>query len=93
MSAHAASPTPLERHRLYEVEGLWHISGDDDAIESFRFGASRMGLGPAIQEAMASRASYIPAVRDALMLLDRWVRDGVAPPANRTVAASAGLVP
>lgn len=93
VSTGAASPTPLERHRLYEVDGLWHISGDDDAILSFRFGANRMDLGPAIQDAMANSGSYIPAVRDALTLLDRWVRNGAEPPANRTVAASAGLLP
>ncbi len=91
VSATEPSPTPADQHRLYQVEGVWHISGDDDATESFQFIAGRMQLGSAIQQAMAASPSYLPAVRDALALLDRWVSEGVAPPPNHTVAADAGL--
>ena len=52
-----------------------------------------MWLGEAIKDAMGASESYIPAVEDALTLLDRWVRTGTEPPPNRTVAASTGLIP
>ena len=93
VSAQMPAPTPADRHRLYQVEGAWHISGDDDATESFQFIAGRMRLGDAIQQAMAASPSYLPAVRDALTLLDRWVTQGEPPPPNKTVAPGAGLLP
>lgn len=71
-----------KRHRLYRVEGAWHISPDDDAISSFQYIGSRMGLSEESIDAMATGTSYLPRVRESLELLDRWVVDGVAPPEN-----------
>ena len=85
-------PAPAELHRLYQVYGAWHISPEDDATGGFQYRASRMNLGPAIQDAMAHGGSYVPAVRDALTLLDRWVREGVEPPPSTTVPASGRLI-
>ena len=82
-----------ERHRLYRVEGAWHISPEDDALFSFQFMGDRMALSDSAIEAMGTGASYLPAVRDALRLLDRWVSDGVAPPPDRTLTESESLLP
>ncbi len=82
-----------DRHRLYEVEGAWHISHDDDAISSFQFAGSRMGLSEATLDAMATGASYLPAVRDSLLLLDAWVSTGELPPPDRSLSESTSLLP
>ncbi len=82
-----------DRHRLYEVEGAWHISRDDDAISSFQFVGSRMGLSEATLDAMATGASYLPTVHDSLLLLDAWVSEGEAPPPDRSLSEGTSLLP
>ena len=37
---------PKSNHRLYQVDGVWHMSGDDDGVQSFMYIASRDGPGP-----------------------------------------------
>lgn len=81
-----------DRHRLYAVEGAWHISRDDDAISSFQYVGSRMGLSEKNLDDMATGTSYLPAVRDALLLLDAWVSQGDAPPPNRTLSETTSLL-
>lgn len=77
---------PKDRHRLYQVEGVWHMSGDDDGVSGFQYAAeSRMKLDKDVAEAMGEGPSYIPAVRAAFDLLVRWVEHGTAPPASHTV--------
>ena len=36
LRAYAARVSPPARHRLYLVEGVWHMSGDDDGVQSFQ---------------------------------------------------------
>ena len=81
-----------DRHRLYEVEGAWHISNDDDAISSFQFVGSRMGLSEATLDAMATGASYLPTVHDSLLLLDAWVSRGELPPPDRSLREGTSLL-
>jgi pimeloyl-ACP methyl ester carboxylesterase len=77
---------PKDRHRLYQVEGVWHMSGDDDGVMSFQYIAeSRMKLGKDVADAMGEGPSYLPAVREAFDHLVRWVEQGVAAPPSRTV--------
>jgi poly(3-hydroxybutyrate) depolymerase len=74
------------RHRLYEVEGVWHVSGDDDGVMSFQYIAeSRMKLGKDVADAMGEGPSYLPTVREAFDYLVAWVEKGSAPPQNQTV--------
>ena len=74
------------RHRLYEVEGVWHMSGDDDGVMSFQYIAeSRMKLGKDVADAMGEGPSYLPTVREAFDHLVRWAENGTAPPQNQTV--------
>ena len=80
---------PKERHRLYQVEGVWHMSGDDDGVAGFQYAAeSRMKLDKDVADAMGESPSYIPAVREAFDHLVRWVEKGVNPPASQTVKPS-----
>ena len=77
---------PKERHRLYQVEGVWHMSGDDDGVAGFQYAAeSRMKLGKDVADAMGEGPSYIPTVREAFDHLVRWVEKGSAPPVSQTV--------
>jgi len=77
---------PRERHRLYEVEGVWHMSGNDDGLAGFQYTAeARMKLDKDVADAMGEGPSYIPTVREAFNHLVRWVEKGVAPPPNQTV--------
>ena len=77
---------PKERHRLYQVEGVWHMSGDDDGVQGFQYAAeSRMKLDKDVADAMGESPSYIPTVREAFDDLVRWVEKGVAPPPSQTV--------
>jgi pimeloyl-ACP methyl ester carboxylesterase len=81
-----------ERHRLYEVEGAWHMSGDDDGVQGFQYAAeSRMKLDKDVADAMGEGPSYIPAVREAFDHLVRWVETGTPPPASQTVKPSIKL--
>lgn len=63
---------PKERHRLYQVDGVWHMSGDDDGVSGFQYAAeSRMKLEKDVADAMGEGPSYIPTVREAFDYLDR----------------------
>ncbi len=79
------STKPLTLRRLYRVDGVWHISGNDDAAESFQYAMKQMGIGGATQRALREGPSYLPTVREAFDLIDRWVETGAAPPASRTI--------
>ena len=86
LRAYSARVTPSERHRLYQVEGVWHMSGDDDGVMGFQYAAeTRMRLHKDVADAMGEGPSYIPAVREAFDHLVRWVEKGASPPANQTV--------
>jgi pimeloyl-ACP methyl ester carboxylesterase len=83
---------PKERHRLYQVEGVWHMSGDDDGVQGFQYAAeSRMKLDKDVADAMGDGPSYIPTVREAFDHLVRWVEGGVTPPVSQTVRPSQKL--
>jgi pimeloyl-ACP methyl ester carboxylesterase len=85
LRAYRRRVTPAERHRLYLVDGVWHMSGDDDGTQSFMYIASRMGLDADVAKAMSEGPSYIPTVQDAFDRLARWVETGEAPPPSQTV--------
>jgi hypothetical protein len=90
--AYAQRVEPKDRHRLYQVEGVWHLSGDDDGVQGFQYNAeSRMKLGKDVADAMGESPSYIPTVREAFDHLVRWVGKGVAPPASQSVKPSQKL--
>jgi len=85
LRAYAARVSTREQHRLYLVDGVWHMSGDDDGTQSFMFIATRMGLAPDVAKAMRDGPSYIPTVQEAFDHLVAWVERGTAPPASQTV--------
>jgi len=90
--AYAERVEPKSRHRLYQVEGVWHMSGDDDGVQGFQYNAeTRMKLGKDVADAMGESPSYIPTVREAFDYLVRWVEKGVAPPASQTIKPSQKL--
>lgn len=93
LKAYRARVSPAGRHRLYLVEGVWHMSGDDDGTQSFMYIATRMGLDPDVAKAMSEGPSYIPTVRDAFDRLVRWVEHGEAPPPSQTVKPGQALLP
>jgi hypothetical protein len=76
---------PKSHHRLYQVDGVWHMSGDDDGVQSFMYIASRMGLDPDVPKAMSEGPSYLPTVRDAFDRLVRWVERHEVPPPTRVL--------
>ena len=77
---------PKDRHRLYQVEGVWHMSGNDDGVQGFQYVAeTRMALGKDVADAMGEGPSYIPEVHDAFDALVAWVERGVAPRPSTTV--------
>jgi len=83
---------PKERHRLYQVEGVWHMSGDDDGVGGFQYAAeSRMKLDKDVADAMGQSPSYIPTVREAFGYLVDWVEHGKQPPPSQTVRPNARL--
>jgi pimeloyl-ACP methyl ester carboxylesterase len=83
---------PKDRHRLYQVEGVWHMSGDDDGVQGFQYAAeSRMRLDKDVADAMGESPSYIPTVHEAFDYLVRWVEKGTAPPSSQTVKPNAKL--
>jgi hypothetical protein len=85
---------PKDRHRLYQVEGVWHMSGDDDGVQGFQFAAeSRMKLDKDVADAMGEGPSYIPTVREAFDHLVRWVEKGLPPPPSQTVRPKQPLNP
>jgi len=90
--AYAARVEPKHRHRLYQVDGVWHMSGDDDGVQGFQYIAdTRMKLPKDVADAMGESPSYIPTVRDAFLHLVRWVEKGAAPPVNQTVKPGQNL--
>jgi hypothetical protein len=94
LRAYAARVEPKDRHRLYQVEGAWHMSGDDDGVMSFQYIAeSWMKLGKDVADAMGEGPSYLPTVREAFGHLVAWVEKGVPPPPNQTVKPNTRLVP
>lgn len=83
---------PGDSHRLYQVEGAWHMSGDDDGVMSFQYIAtSRMELDPDVAHAMGEGPSYLPTVREAFDYLVRWVEKGAPPPQSQTVKPGSKL--
>lgn len=84
--AYAERVEPKDRHRLYQVEGVWHMSGDDDGVQGFQYNAeSRMKLDKDVADAMGEGPSYIPTVRESFDDLVRWVEKGAPPPNSQTV--------
>jgi pimeloyl-ACP methyl ester carboxylesterase len=91
--AYANRVEPKDRYRLYQVEGAWHMSGDDDGVMSFQYIAEwRMKLDKDVADAMGEGRSYLPTVREAFEHLVRWVDKGVAPPPSQTIKPNAPLV-
>lgn len=85
---------PRDRHRLYQVAGVWHMSSDDDGVMSFQYIAtSRMKLDPDAANAMGEGPSYLRTVREAFDHLVRWVEKGVEAPPSQTVKPGARLAP
>lgn len=56
-SASAKKPTSADLHRLYQVEGVWHISRDDDAIPTFQYLMRQMGYSEEIQDKLRDGGS------------------------------------
>ena len=76
---------PVHNHRLYQVEGVWHISSDDDAIQTFQYFMGQMGVDEEAMDWLESGGSYIPTVEQALGHLDRWIAERKQPPSDQTV--------
>ncbi|MBP7776595.1 MAG: alpha/beta hydrolase [Acidobacteria bacterium] len=93
LKAYRARVSPAERHRLYLVDGVWHMSGDDDGVQSFMYIASRMGLDADVARAMSEGPSYLPTVQEAFDRLVSWVERGEAPPPSQTVGPGQPLQP
>jgi pimeloyl-ACP methyl ester carboxylesterase len=92
LRAYASRVEPKDRHRLYQVEGVWHMSGDDDGVMSFQYIAeSRMKLDKDVADAMGEGPSYLPTAREAFDHLVRWVEKGVAPPPSQTIKPNTPL--
>ena len=90
--AYSERVQPRAKHRLYQVNGVWHMSGDDDGVMSFQYIATaRMKLDPDVANAMGEGPSYLPAVRDAFDDLVRWVERGTAAPPSQTVQPGSKL--
>jgi len=84
--AYANRVEPKDRYRLYQVEGAWHMSGDDDGVMSFQYIAeSRLKLDKDVADAMGEGPSYLPIVREAFGHLVAWVETGKTPPPSQTV--------
>lgn len=83
-----------ELHRLYQVEGVWHMSSDDDGVMSFQYIAtSRLNLDPDVANAMGEGPSYLATVREAFDHLVRWVEQSVPAPDSQSVKPGAHLAP
>ena len=76
---------PPSLHRLYQVDGVWHMSGDDDGTQSFMFIATKMGLDPDTVKAMGEGPSYLPTVRQAFDALVTWVENTRSAPPSQTL--------
>lgn len=92
--AYAQRVERKDGHRLYQVEGVWHMSGDDDGVQGFQYNAeTRMKLGKDVADAMGESPSYIPTVHEAFDALVRLVEKGSAPPPSQTVKPAQKLKP
>ncbi len=90
LRAYAKRVQPPTMHRLYQVDGVWHMSGDDDGVMSFQYIAeSRMKLPKDVADAMGEGPSYLPTVHEAFDRLVQWVEKGTAPPASQTIRPGA----
>lgn len=76
---------PIHNHRLYQVEGVWHISVDDDVLQSFQYFMGQMGVSSEAQDWLESGDTYIPTVEEALAYLDRWISERKSAPSDQTV--------
>jgi len=86
LRAYSRRAQPRERHRLYQVNRVWHMSGDDDGVMGFQYIAeSRMKLDRDVADAMGEGPSYIPTVRAAFDHLVSWVEKGTPAPASQTI--------
>ena len=73
-----------DRHRLYRIEGAWHISGDDESIESFIIQMRQKGVGvDKTRVFWDTQHAYRPYVQQILKQLDAWVVQGIEPPEDR----------
>ena len=92
LRAYRQRADPRALHRLYQVEGVWHMSSDDDGVMSFQYIAtSRMKLDPDVADAMGQGPSYLPTVREAFDHLVDWVERRAVPPPSQTVKPTAKL--
>ena len=92
LRAYAARVQPRDMHRLYQVTGAWHMSGDDDGVISFQYIAtSRMKLDPDVADAMGEGPSYLSTVREAFDHLVRWAEQGTAAPMSQMLAPGVRL--
>lgn len=90
--AYRARVAPQDRHRLYQVNRVWHMSGDDDGVMGFQYAAeARLRLDKDVADAMGEGPSYIPTVREAFDHLVRWVEQGTPAPASQTIEPGARL--
>lgn len=92
LRAYSDRVQPTARHRLYQVNRVWHMSSDDDGVMSFQYIAeSRMKLDKDVADAMGAGPSYLPTVREAFDHLVRWAEGGVAAPPSQTVEPGSKL--
>ena len=85
VSKNADRPTPMEKHRLYKVWGAWHVSTDDDALGTFQYFMSQVGIGDEVQDWLNTAGTYIPTLEEALGYLDNWVTKQQIPPEDQMV--------
>ena len=83
---------PKERHRLYQVEGVWHMSGDDDGVQGFQYAAeSRMKLDKDVADAMGeARRTFRRCARRSTIWCDGSKKE-LPPPASQTVKPGSKL--
>lgn len=75
-----------DRHRLYLIPGAWHISGDDETIESFIIRMRQKGVSwERIGYFWGAQRSYLSHVKAALAHLDEWVVRGTPPPEEQLI--------
>ncbi len=92
LRAYRTRVQPIDLHRLYQVNRVWHMSSDDDGVMSFQYLAtSRMRLDPDVANAMGEGPSYLPTVREAFDHLVQWVEKGAPAPVSQTIEPAAKL--
>ena len=93
LRAYGTRVDPKHLHRLYQVNRVWHMSGDDDGVMSFQYIAeSRMKLDKDVADAMGEGPSYLPTVREAFDHLVRWAEQGALAPPNQTIEPNQRLI-